>query len=85
MKIALDSDEANELTMFLIDELGQRGHSMVLRGPIDPADPDVDWPLTSDRERNPRRVVRHADECRRGTKRLESAVDRADPAIGKTI
>ncbi len=47
MKIALGSDEANELTAFLIDELGKRGYSIVLRGPIDPADPDVDWPLTS--------------------------------------
>jgi ribose 5-phosphate isomerase B len=49
MKIALGSDEANELTNFLIAELGQRGHTIVLRGPIDPADPDVDWPLTSSR------------------------------------
>ena len=47
MKIALGSDEANELTNFLNEELGQRGHSIVLRGPIDPTDPDVDWPLTS--------------------------------------
>lgn len=49
MKIALGSDEANELTAFLIEELGKRGHSIVLRGPIDAqrADPDVDWPLTS--------------------------------------
>jgi ribose 5-phosphate isomerase B len=49
MKIALGSDEANELTAFLIAELGRRGHSIVLRGPIDAqrADPDVDWPLTS--------------------------------------
>ena len=47
MKIALGSDEANGLTNFLIEELGQRGHAIVLRGPIDPADPDVDWPLTS--------------------------------------
>jgi ribose 5-phosphate isomerase B len=47
MRIALGSDEANELTKFLIDELGKRGHSIVLRGPIDPTDPDVDWPLTS--------------------------------------
>ena len=47
MKIALGSDEANELTRFLIEEVGKRGHSIVLRGPIDPADPDVDWPLTS--------------------------------------
>ncbi len=47
MKIALGSDEATELTQFLIEELGRRGHSIVLRGPIDPADPDVDWPLTS--------------------------------------
>ncbi len=47
IKIALGSDEANELTKFLIEEVGKRGHSIVLRGPIDPADPDVDWPLTS--------------------------------------
>lgn len=47
MKIALGSDEANELTRFLIDELGKRGHAIVLRGPLDPADLDVDWPLTS--------------------------------------
>lgn len=47
MKIALGSDEANELTNFLIAELGKRGHSIVLRGPIEPNDPDVDWPLTS--------------------------------------
>src|SRR5512136_3223089 len=49
MKIALGSDEANELTSFLISELQRRGHSLVLCGPIDPADPDVDWPLTSSR------------------------------------
>lgn len=47
MKIALGSDEANELTACLIEELGRRGHTLVLYGPIDPADPDVDWPLTS--------------------------------------
>ncbi len=47
MRIALGSDEANELTAFLIEELGKRGHSLVLRGPLDPADLDVDWPLTS--------------------------------------
>jgi ribose 5-phosphate isomerase B len=49
MKIALGSDEANELTNFLMAELGRRGHSIVLHGPIDAqrADPDVDWPLTS--------------------------------------
>ncbi len=47
MKIAIGSDEANELTKFLIEDLVKRGHSIVLRGPIDPADPDVDWPLTS--------------------------------------
>jgi ribose 5-phosphate isomerase B len=47
MRIALGSDEANELTAFLIEELGKRGHTIVLRGPIDPADLDVDWPLTS--------------------------------------
>ena len=47
MKIALGSDEANALTHFLIEEVEKRGHSIVLRGSIDPADPDVDWPLTS--------------------------------------
>ena len=47
MKIALGSDEANDLTRFLCAELERRGHSLILRGPIDPADPDVDWPLTS--------------------------------------
>src|SRR5512147_2487821 len=47
MRIALGSDEANELTKFLMEELGKRGHAIVLRGPIDPTDPDVDWPLTS--------------------------------------
>jgi ribose 5-phosphate isomerase B len=47
MRIALGSDEANELTNFLIEELRKRGHAIVLRGPIDPADADVDWPLTS--------------------------------------
>ena len=34
MKIALGSDEANELTRFLIEELGKRGHTIVLRGPL---------------------------------------------------
>jgi ribose 5-phosphate isomerase B len=47
MRIALGSDEVNELTKFLIEELGKHGHSIVLCGPIVPADPDVDWPLTS--------------------------------------
>jgi ribose 5-phosphate isomerase B len=47
MKIALGSDEVNELTRFLIEDFRKRGHLIVLRGPSDPADPDVDWPLTS--------------------------------------
>ncbi len=47
MKIALGSDEATDLTRFLCDELERRGHALILRGSIDPADPDVDWPLTS--------------------------------------
>jgi ribose 5-phosphate isomerase B len=47
VKIALGSDEANELTSFLIGELQRRGHAIVVCGPLDPADPDVDWPLTS--------------------------------------
>jgi len=47
MKIAIGSDEANELTSFLVGELQRRGHALVLCGPIEPTDPDVDWPLTS--------------------------------------
>jgi ribose 5-phosphate isomerase B len=47
MKIALGSDEPNELTAFLIGDLQKRGHSIMPFGPIAPHDPDVDWPLTS--------------------------------------
>lgn len=47
MRIALGSDESTALTALLIEELRKRGHSIVLRGALDPADPDVDWPLTS--------------------------------------
>jgi ribose 5-phosphate isomerase B len=47
MRIAIGSDEANELTTFLIDELHRRGHITLPIGPLAPNDPDVDWPLTS--------------------------------------
>lgn len=47
MRIAIGSDEANELTTFLIDELHRRGHITLPIGSLAPNDPDVDWPLTS--------------------------------------
>ncbi len=47
MRIAIGSDEANELTTFLIDELHRRGHTTIPIGPLAPKDPEVDWPLTS--------------------------------------
>ncbi|MBI5567689.1 MAG: RpiB/LacA/LacB family sugar-phosphate isomerase [Chloroflexi bacterium] len=49
MKIAIGSDEATELTTFLIKELRARGHTPIPIGPLAPDDPDVDWPLTSSR------------------------------------
>jgi ribose 5-phosphate isomerase B len=49
MKIAIGSDEATELTTFLIKELQARGHTPIPIGPLAPDDPDVDWPLTSSR------------------------------------
>lgn len=47
MKIALGSDERTHLTDLLIEELKQRGHELLLFGPIAENDPEVDWPLTS--------------------------------------
>jgi ribose 5-phosphate isomerase B len=47
VKIALGSDECTHLTDLLIEELKQRGHELLLFGPIAENDPEVDWPLTS--------------------------------------
>lgn len=49
MKIAIGSDEATDLTTFLIKELQTRGHTPIPIGPLAPDDPVVDWPLTSSR------------------------------------
>ncbi len=49
MRIAIGSDEANELTAALVAELEKRGHAVIPFGPLRPAgdDPDVDWPLVA--------------------------------------
>jgi ribose 5-phosphate isomerase B len=49
MRIAIGSDEATELTTFLIKELVTRGHTPIPIGPLAPGDPDTDWPITSQR------------------------------------
>lgn len=49
MKIAISSDEATELTTFLITELQTRGHTPSPIGPLAPDDPITDWPLTASR------------------------------------
>ncbi len=49
MRIAIGSDEATELTTFLIKELQARGHLPIPIGPLAPGDPDTDWPITSQR------------------------------------
>ena len=49
MRIAISSDEATELTAFLIKELQARGHTPIPIGPLDPNDSTVDWPLTASR------------------------------------
>jgi ribose 5-phosphate isomerase B len=45
MKIAVGSDEANELTAALVGELEKRGHEVVPFGPLAEDDAEVDWPL----------------------------------------
>ncbi len=45
MKIAVGSDEANELTAALVAELEKRGHEVVPFGPLAEDDAEVDWPL----------------------------------------
>jgi ribose 5-phosphate isomerase B len=47
MRIAVGSDEANELTSALMTELEKRGHQVMPFGPLAPNDPDVDWPLVA--------------------------------------
>ncbi len=47
MKIAIGSDERTHLTDAVVEDLKQRGHELVLFGPLAENDPDVDWPLTS--------------------------------------
>ncbi|MCS7087459.1 MAG: RpiB/LacA/LacB family sugar-phosphate isomerase [Thermoflexales bacterium] len=47
MRIALSSDERNELTNFLIRELEARGHTVLRFGAVAEGDPEVDWPLAS--------------------------------------
>ena len=48
LRIAIGSDEANELTSALIAELDKRGQ-VIPFGPLAPAgvDPDADWPLVA--------------------------------------
>jgi ribose 5-phosphate isomerase B len=47
MKIALGSDERTHLTDTVVADLQQRGHEVLLFGPLAENDPDTDWPLTS--------------------------------------
>ena len=49
MRIAISSDEATELTTFLIRDLPARGHTLIPIGPLASDDATVDWPLTSSR------------------------------------
>jgi len=49
MRIAVGSDEANELTWALMFELHKRGHEVLPLGPLAQDDPEVDWPLVSSR------------------------------------
>jgi ribose 5-phosphate isomerase B len=47
MKIAVGSDERTNLTDTVIAELKQRGHDLMLFGPLAENDIEVDWPLVS--------------------------------------
>ncbi len=47
MRIAVGSDERTHLTDMVIEELRQRGHELLLFGPLAEDDPETDWPLTS--------------------------------------
>ncbi|HEV8190743.1 MAG TPA: RpiB/LacA/LacB family sugar-phosphate isomerase [Ktedonobacterales bacterium] len=47
MKIALGSDERTHLTDMLVEDLGERGHSVQRFGPLAEGSDEVDWPLVS--------------------------------------
>jgi ribose 5-phosphate isomerase B len=47
MKIAVGSDERTNLTDTVIAELKQRGHDLILFGPLAENDAEADWPLVS--------------------------------------
>lgn len=47
MKIAIASDEKTPLTDFVIEELKQRGHELILLGPL--AGEDLPWTLASEK------------------------------------
>jgi len=47
MKIAVASDEKTQLTDFVIDDLRERGHDLVLLGPL--ADEALPWTLASEK------------------------------------
>ncbi len=49
MRIAIGSDEANELTTALMVQLEKLGHQVMPFGPLAPNDPDTDWPLVASR------------------------------------
>ena len=49
MKIAIGSDEANELTTALMVQLEKLGHQVMPFGPLAPNDPNTDWPLVASR------------------------------------
>jgi ribose 5-phosphate isomerase B len=47
VRIAVGSDERNDLTDALVEDLRSRGHELALYGPLTEGDPDTDWPQTS--------------------------------------
>lgn len=49
MKIAIGSDEKTHLTDYVVAEVQQRGHEVILVGPLADGDPDSDWPVVSSR------------------------------------
>jgi ribose 5-phosphate isomerase B len=61
MRIAVGSDERTHLTEALIADLRERGHQLILCGPLADHDTEVDWPLVSSKVA---RLVAegHADE-----------------------
>lgn len=47
MRIAVGSDERTHLTDALIADLKERGHELILCGPLADHDKEIDWPLVS--------------------------------------